>query len=236
MYTLSAEYYDTIYSWKDYRKESLKLQRLIQRYKQSRGNRLLDVGCGTGEHLKHFKTQYQCEGLDLNPRMLKIARRKHPDLTFHQADMANFHLDGKFDVILSLFSGIGHLKTQQRLHKAIKNMAQHLQPGGVLIIEPWITPRQFKPVGIRALFVNKPRIKIARMNLSLVRGRLSTMTLHHLIGTPEKIQYFTENLELGLFTKQEYQSSIKDAGLKLSYDPKGLIGRGLYIGTKPLSQ
>lgn len=46
-YTDLARYYDLIYSWKDYQKEAATIQRLIVKYKRSKGNDLLEVACGT---------------------------------------------------------------------------------------------------------------------------------------------------------------------------------------------
>ena len=234
MYTRSAVYYDSIYSYKNYEKEANTLERLIRKYKRSHGNTLLDVGCGTGGHVTFLRRHYRVQGLDLNPEMLRIAREKNPGIRFYHGDMVDFNLKRKFDVIVSLFSAIGHVKTLSRLRRSVRTTANHLQPGGVLIIEPWFTPDAFRPGSVHSLFVNRPELKIARMNISNVKGRLSIMDMHHLIGTPEGIRYFIERLELGLFTKTEYRTAIRDSGLKPFYDSKGLIGRGLYLGTKPI--
>ncbi|GAG89663.1 unnamed protein product, partial [marine sediment metagenome] len=55
MYKKLAKYYDLIYHWKDYEKEAHSVKDLIKKYKKSDGNKLLDVGCGTGKHLEQFK-------------------------------------------------------------------------------------------------------------------------------------------------------------------------------------
>ena len=107
MYGRSAVYYDAIYSRKNYEKESNKLHQFIQRYKKSAGDTLLDVACGTGNHLKYLKQWYDVEGLDINPTMLKQARKKHPRITFHRGDMCSFILRKRFAVITCLFSAIG---------------------------------------------------------------------------------------------------------------------------------
>ena len=142
MFSKSAQYYDEIYASidKDYSVEADKVHKLIQKYKQSKGRLLLDVACGTGAHAGPLNKHYKVEGLDLDAKMLSVARKKHPKITFHQGDMTNFDLGRQFDVIVCLFSSIGYVRTKSGLQKAIKTMDRHLLPGGVLLIEPWFTP------------------------------------------------------------------------------------------------
>ena len=110
-------------------------------------------------------------------------------------------------------------------------MARHLQPGGALIIEPWLTEETWKPGGIHALYVDKPDFKIARMDIPSAKGRMSVFKWHMLIGTPDDIQYLTQKHELFLFSDAEYIEAFNAAGLDVSYDEKGLMNRGLFIGT-----
>ena len=234
MYDRSAELYDAIYSFKNYEKETAKLHELIQQYKRSPGNGLLDVACGTGGHIAYLKRNYSVEGLDISPLMLRLARKKHPDVVFYRRDMTNFRLTKEFDVVTCLFSAIGHVKTRRRLGLAVRAMARHLKPGGVLVVESWPTPRQWQNGRLGANFVDEPNLKIARFSISKARGRLSVQDLHHLVATPNRIQHFVERLEMGLFTHDEYLDTFRQAKLETVYDLEGLMGRGLYIGTRPV--
>jgi len=167
--------------------------------------------------------------------MLRLAKKKHPDIVFHRGDMVSFKLNKQFDAITCLFSAIGHLKTKRKLGLAIRNMSRHLKPGGVLIVEPWITPQQWGSGSVHANFVDQPEIKIARMNISKRRGRLSVLDMHHLVATPKRVEYFVERLELGLFTHEEYLDAFRSARLEVEFDPEGLMGRGLYLATSALA-
>ena len=82
---------------------------------------------------------FQVEGLDLDEQLLAMARQRNPDVRLHHADRANFALGRTFDVVTCLFSTIGYVKTLANLSRAIQCMAQHLLPGGFLLIEPWFT-------------------------------------------------------------------------------------------------
>jgi SAM-dependent methyltransferase len=233
MFVKSEAFYDAIYgTMKDYEREAQLVHELIQQYKQSPGNALLDVACGTGRHISYLRENYVVEGLDLDEQMLEIARRRNPGVVFHQADMVDFELGRRFDAVVCLFSSIGYVKTLPRLRQAVRTMSRHLNPGGVLLIEPWLTPEKVKAGRLGASFVDQPDLKIARMNLVVVEDNVTIMDFHYLVGTPESIEYFTERHEMGLFTHEEYLDAFKASSLEVVFDPdpQKLMGRGLYIG------
>ena len=236
MFSKSARYYDEIYASidKDYAAEAEKTHQFIQKHKQIKGKHLLDVACGTGLHASLLSKHYQVEGLDLDEKMLAVAKKKHPKIRFHQGDMTEFDLKRQFDVIVCLFSSIGYVRTKSRLQKAIRNMSGHLLPGGVLLVEPWFTPQQWHPGRPSMTQVNKPDLKIVRMSHSGQRGKISRLEFQYLIGTSKGIEHAVEMHELGLFTHKEYMDAFKGAGLVTRHDAEGLDGRGLYIGLKPM--
>lgn len=232
MFLQTARYYDKIYAFKDYQAEAQRLTAVIRRHLRSDGNRLLDVACGTGRHIEHLKADFQVEGLDISEGLLELARELNPGILFHQGDMIHFELAKRYDVVTCLFSSIGYVRTVENLRQAIGCMAQHVVPGGVVIIEPWFTPDTWRPPAVHAVFIDEPKLKIARVNTSFVDGRLSYFDLHYLIGTPESTEHFVERHELGLFDQAETTAAFEAAGLAVSYDPEGLTGRGLHIGRR----
>ena len=171
------------------------------------------MACGTGLHLSLLQKFYDVEGLDLEVKMLKAARKRCPDVVFHHGDMVNFKLDRQYDAIACLFSSIGYVKTVGNLRKTVKNFARHLNLGGVAIIEPWFTPEAWHPGSVHATFVDQPELKIARINISERKRRLAVMKMHHLVGTPQGVTYFAELHEMGLFTHEEYLGAFRRCGL-----------------------
>lgn len=230
MFDRSAALYDAIYSFKNYAREASLVDEWIHDLSRSSGRRLLDVACGTGEHLRYLRGKYEVEGLDLDDAMLDVARRKHPDILFHHADMTEFYLGRKFDAVVCLFSAVGYLKTVARLRQAIAAMARHLEPGGVLMVEPWLTPLSFHAGKLSSAFVDEPHLKVARFAVSEVREGLSIMEFHYLVTTLQETRCFTERHELALFTHEDYLGAIAACGIKPVYDPEGPSGRGLYLG------
>jgi SAM-dependent methyltransferase len=234
VFTKSAAFYDAVYGKKDYAGEARQVHELIQRHKRSDGNTLLDVACGTGRHLPYLREHYAVEGLDLDANLLAIACERNPGVLFHEDDMVSFDLGRQFDAVVCLFSAIAYAGTVERLRQAVASMSRHLRPGGVLLIEPFFTPDTFYPDTVHAVFVDQPELKIARISVSRVEGRLAPLEFEYLVGTPEGVTHFTERHETALFTVEEQLDAFRDAGLAVTHDPQGLTGRGLYIGTRPL--
>ena len=233
MWAELAPYYDVLYNWKDYQSESGRIHELIQKYKKISGNHLLDVACGTGNHIHYLKKHYDIIGLDLNPAMLKEARKKCPGIKFYCADMVSFNLDRKFDSIICLFSSIGYVKTYSKLKKVVRCFSDHLQPGGVLIIEPFLTKETYKTGQIFGDTMSGDGIKISRMNVSQRKGNLAILDFHLLLATKKGVQYFQDIHELALFDTDRFLETLRESGFKATYLKDGLMkDRGLFIGVK----
>ncbi|MGE3801452.1 MAG: trans-aconitate 2-methyltransferase [Candidatus Kapaibacterium sp.] len=232
MYHLSAKYYDHIYSFKDYEKESAILRGMVETYCRSNGNQLLDVACGTGNHIEYLREDFKIEGVDLEPEFLEIVREKFPELPFHLGDMRTFDLGREFDVVTCLFSAIGYMQNVEELNLAIANMARHLLSGGLLLVEPWFSPDKWRDGSVHMLTIDEPELKIARIVTSAVEGRMAVMDMHHLVGTPEKTEHFMETHRMFLATKEELMDAVKSAGLNPFWEDDGLTMRGMLIGVK----
>jgi SAM-dependent methyltransferase len=234
MYTETAHLYDRIYqTWKDYRREALDLAHLIQ-FRRPQTQAILDVACGTGEHARTWieDLSYRVDGIDLQESFLKIAREKCPRGNFVQADMRDFDLKGKYDVVLCLFSAIGYVKTTSGLNSAIRCMASHLLPGGLLLIDPWFPPGILQEGRVSVNTVDTQDGKIVRMSHTHLQGLLSVITFAYLVGDPQGVRQYIERHELGVFSREDFTEVFRKNGLSVEFDPKGPSGRGLYIAVK----
>ena len=228
MFTESAAFYDVLYSFVDYEAAARDIQARLDRH-APRARSLLDVGCGTGRHLELLRERYEVEGLDLNPTMLELARERCPGVPFHEADMADFDLGRSFDVVTSLFSSIGYVRTEERMRAAILCMRRHLNPGGVLLIEPWFTPETYWTGTITANHAEQGDLKIAWMYTSEREDDLSVLDIHYLVGRPTGVRTLQERQELGLFTERQQLDALSDAALEARHESDTPLGRGLYV-------
>jgi SAM-dependent methyltransferase len=233
-YARSARFYDLIYGQKPYEAEAEAVHGVIQRHLRSGGGALLDVGCGSGNHLAHLRRHYQSDGVDLDAGLLDIARQRYPGSRFTQGDMAEFDLGRRYDVLTCLFSAIGYVRTPERLEQTMRTFARHLAPGGVAVIEPWLAPDVYVAGTVRTDVIDGPGAKVVRMVHSGMRGGDTLLTFSYLIGRAEGIEHFEEDHVLGLFTQEQTMDAIRAAGLEVvEHDPHGLTGRGLYVARQP---
>jgi ubiquinone/menaquinone biosynthesis C-methylase UbiE len=175
---------------------------------------------------------YEVAGVDINPALLDVARTRCPNVTFSQADMTDFTLDRTFDVVTCLFGSIAYVRHSKDLRVAVANLARCVNPGGILVLEPWFSEETYWDERLTADFVNQADLKVARMYVSRKAASLAILDIHYLVGCGQSISSFTERHELGLFSQREYTSALQQAGLEVSYDPVGLFGWGMYIGAR----
>lgn len=228
----TAHIYDLFYdgTGKDYAAEAVTVLEAIEQAGAS-PRTLLDVACGTGRHIEVFQEHgVACQGLDLDAEMLDVARRRCPEVPFHHDDMVDFDLDERFDAVTCLFSSIGYVGTVDRLRQTLRSMARHLEPDGVVVVEPWLQPEVWQPGRIDAIFVDASERKGVRMNTTERRDNLAVMEFRYLIGTPHGFESHTETHELALFTWSEYADAFEAAGLEPTIDKDGPMGRGLVTG------
>ncbi len=235
MFTKTARYYDAIYAWKDYEGEASRLHDAIQRRRPG-ARTLLDVACGTGKHLELLRAHYEVEGIDLDPTMIRIARERLGETApLHVGDMSEFDLGRTFDVVTCLFSSVAYTVTVERLDRSVANLARHAAPDGLVIVEPWFTPDAWTPRHVHAIFVDEPDLKVARISVSPELSDPLTMTFDYLVATPDGVEHLTEDHVVGMFTHEQYVDAFRRAGLAVERDPEGLMGRGLYIGVRPMA-
>lgn len=234
IYKNLSEYYDLLYSAKDYREESANIKALIEKYKKSPGDKLLEIACGTGKHAHYLDKDFSVTATDINKGMLKVAKKNYPQINFEYLDMVNFDLGQKFDAITCLFSSIGYVKTYANLKKTVGNFARHLNKGGVVLIEGWHTKKTFKDGYPSMLTYTNDDTKMARLCVSKIRGMISITDMHILVAKKNKeVQYFLDEHELAMFEPEKIVSFMEAAGLKTRMLKGGLLkDRILYIGVK----
>ncbi|GAA0542077.1 methyltransferase domain-containing protein [Chitinophaga japonensis] len=105
---------------------------LIEWLQPQAGEKILDLGCGTGELTARLAaTGAQVTGLDSSASMIAGAQQRFPQAEFVVANAASFSLPEQFDAIFS--NAALHWMLDKEAVAA--RMYQHLRPGGRLVLE-----------------------------------------------------------------------------------------------------
>lgn len=96
------------------------------------GERILDLGCGTG-HLTNQIAQAGASviGLDYSPHMLATARQQYPQIEFIEADAAAFELPTPVDAVFSNAA----LHWVKQADEAVACITRALKSGGRFVAE-----------------------------------------------------------------------------------------------------
>ena len=120
------------------------------------GDRVLDVCCGTGDQAFHYaRAGIMATGIDLDPNMLKLARkdkRKTTNVSFQRADACYLPFkDNSFDYASISFAL--HEKERAARDKIISEMKRVVRKGGALIFLDFQVPlpKKMLPYLVRVL-------------------------------------------------------------------------------------
>ena len=131
LYTDLSDYYDLLCAEIDYPGQSQAILRLNDIFGNG-GRTHLDLGCGTGPHIPHFvQAGFECQGLDLNPPMLRQAKARCPEATFLCADMCDFSLAKPVDLITCFLYSIHYCGTHNKLVRCFQQVHQALAGNGL---------------------------------------------------------------------------------------------------------
>ncbi len=131
LFTTIADRYDLITAVLSYGQDARWKRALIARAQVQRGERALDLACGTGDLAFAAAAQgARVVGLDITHRMLQLAAKKSSAATFLTGDMTSLPFRSQaFDLVTT---GYG-LRNVPDLTAAIDEIARVLRPGGRLL-------------------------------------------------------------------------------------------------------
>lgn len=134
-----APFYDELMRGVPYRMWSAYYLLLLS-HQGVKPKRILDVCCGTGVLCEMLvKEGFELTGVDVSLPMIEEARRKakHKKLAicYFCQDVAEMHLENKFDAAYSFFDSLNYITDPCRLAMAIKRVGEHVTSGGSFIFD-----------------------------------------------------------------------------------------------------
>ena len=133
-----ARFYDRIMG--DRSAEIGRIRRFISTHRPG-ARSLLELGCGTGALLSGLAGDLSVTGIDRSPEMLSVATRTVPSARLVQADITNFSLPDRFDVVMCMFDTLNHVTTVDGWLRLFQCVHDHLSAGGLFIFDVNTTGR-----------------------------------------------------------------------------------------------
>jgi SAM-dependent methyltransferase len=135
-YEAIAPFYDDFTAHHDY---ELWLGNLLPELQRLglKGDRLLDVACGTGKSfIPMLERGWEVTASDISAAMVELARAKVGDRAdLSVADMRELPDFGEFDLVWCLDDAINYLLSGEELEQALRGMRRNLGPGGLLMFD-----------------------------------------------------------------------------------------------------
>ena len=117
----------------------------LAREAASRGERVLELGCGTGRvTIPMAQAGAEVTGLDSSPAMLDIARAKREragvTVRWVEGDMADFELPERYGLVVIPFRSFLHLIGDEDQLNCLAAIHGHLTAGGRLALNFYVSP------------------------------------------------------------------------------------------------
>ncbi len=133
-----SPYYHILYKDRDEQEAAFFVDRLVDRLKALKGDRILDLACGKGRHaVQLHRKGFDVTGVDLSSNSIEEAKAyEAPGLRFDVHDMRHvYDRNQRFDKILNLFSSFGYFRSEGENFRVIKAASEQLREGGELVID-----------------------------------------------------------------------------------------------------
>ncbi len=152
----------------------------VYRFLVSPGQKVLEIGCGTGDLLAALKPQTGV-GIDFSGEMIKRARNRHPEIRFIQADAHEPGLNESFDTII-LSDTVNDLWDVQEVFNRVKELSN---PRTRIIINTYSRVWEIPLLLAQALGLANPKLPQNWLTTEDIGGMLDLAGLEVIRSWPE---------------------------------------------------
>lgn len=206
LYTSYPGLYDAIQSDWDYERD---VQFVTERHRESERDtkRLLEIGCGTGEHTKRLLSAgFDVTAVDKYEGMLQLAREKC-ETEFVQSALPDLAVAGEFDIIAAIRGVCNHLPPED-LKPALENIKHQLASDGIFLFDNSPLPPDGTGVGLDVGMAEQGQYARLAQHVPTGDGQLEWRSV--MFG-PDG-EFFVNSRSMTPFADETLETALADAG------------------------
>ena len=208
---------------------------IIQECNLKKKDLLIDFGCGTGRHaLELAQNDIRVQAVDYIAKNIDVAKelaseRGFSNIEFLIGDCRDIVLS-KAKALICLYDVIGSFVNDDENLKILKNIANHLDTGGIALISVMNYELSNKIAKYRFQFNNDPN-KLLELTASQTMEKTGNIFNpdYYMVDTDTKVIYRKERFELGnslpielivrdrRYTKSEFEKMCNEVGLNVVF-------------------
>ena len=181
----------------------------------ARGGRALELGIGTGRIALPLQQQgTEVHGIDASDAMLAQLRAKpgSDTISLTTGNFADVAVEGDFALVYVVFNTFYGLLTQEEQIRCFQNVAQHLSPDGLFVIEAFVPDltRYDRGQSLRTIHAGTDNVRIDAAQLDPVAQQI---TVQHIVLSEQGTRLYPVKLRYAWPT--EFDLMARLAGLTL---------------------
>ncbi|MDA3899243.1 MAG: class I SAM-dependent methyltransferase [Spirochaetes bacterium] len=197
------------------------IKQLLPRNSKSR---ILDLGCGTGEHLGLLaKEGFVCHGIDNSVEMIRHAKKRNGiNIKYELGSMNDFDHYQEFDMVICLFGSFNYMLTNQDIDQVMYNTFRSLKPGGLAIFEIWnaypLHKIEHRPLThVSTTYAHDNKI-VRERGFTLIEKQPRTIVevfYNYHVFTMGKVRRLEDKHKMRAYYQKEIERFVKDSGFKI---------------------
>lgn len=160
------------------------------------------------------------------------AHRALPSAAIHETTVEDLDLPRSFDVAAALGAALTSLPLSG-LAAAVAVLARHLNPGGLLLIEPfWLPDHATRRSTEARTGLDDHGRTMSMVYQGAPRDGGHIVRRHALIADQDGVQHVSDTRTVYAFGHADYATALAAAGCGMDLLPTGLAGRPLVVGVR----
>jgi SAM-dependent methyltransferase len=192
----------------------------------------LELGIGTGRMAVPLKQSgVEVHGIDASPAMVAKMRAKPggADIPVAMGDFAEVPIEGQFDLVYILFNTFFALLTQDDQVRCFQNVARHLTPNGVFLVEAFV-PDLHRFQGDQAVRAVEVGVNLVRLDVSEIDILTQKIVNQHVLLNEKGLQLYP--VQIRYVWPSELDLMARLAGMRLKHRWGGFRKEAFTTGSK----